>query len=447
MRGMQRRIDSGSWGDWWVDPPPHEVYLYALHCIVLRLESAVGPTVVLAYSGGLDTSAIVPWLRETYDATVICYTGDVGQGDEELRGLREKAIASGAKDCIIRDLREEFVRDVVFPVLRAGAIYQDAYLLGTAMARPIVAAEQVAVAREVGASGVAHGCTGKGNDQVRFELTFQVLGPELDVIAPWREWDLRGRADLLEYLEARNIPTTATLAKPFSRDRNLWHCSHEGGVLEDPGQAPPEDMFVLTADPASAPDQPQTVEIGFEAGNPVSLNGQELGPAELVQALNEVGGVHGIGRVDLVEDRLVGIKSRGVYETPGGTILYQAHRDLERLVLNRRTQSLKALLADHYAMLVYDGLWWTPEREAIDAFVTETQRVVTGTVRLELLKGSARVISRESPYGRYRSDLATFDADEVYRQSDATGFIRLFGLGTQRSPQLAEPPRRRLIAV
>lgn len=403
--------------------------------------------IVLAYSGGLDTSAIVPWLKEEYGATVICFTGDVGQGRLELRGLRERALALGADDCVVRDLRDAFVREVVFRVLKAGAVYQQAYLLGTAMARPVLAAEQVDVAREVDAVALAHGCTGKGNDQVRFELTFQTLAPDLRVIAPWREWEMRGRSDLLRYLAARGIDTSVTVEKPFSRDRNLWHCSHEGGVLEDPGRAPPEDLFLMTRAPSAAPDAADTVEIGFEQGVPITVDGEALSPVPLLEALNDLAGRHGVGRVDLVEDRLLGMKSRGVYETPGGTVLFAAHRALEQLVLNRRTQALKTHLAEHYAQLVYDGLWWTAEREAIDAFVDSTQRVVTGTVRLQLYKGGVQVLARSSPMGLYRSDLASFEADGSYDSADAAGFIRVFGLNGRIAGPATPRANHKLVAV
>ncbi|HEU5467540.1 MAG TPA: argininosuccinate synthase, partial [Gemmatimonadales bacterium] len=329
----------------------------------------MGPLVVLAYSGGLDTSAILPWLRDTYGARVLCFAADVGQGGGELHGLVEKAKRSGAVDCVIEDLREPFVKDFVFPTLKAGAIYARTYLLGTSMARPITAAHQVAAARRAGAQALAHGCTGKGNDQVRFELTYAALAPDLQVIAPWREWTFKGREELIAYVKANNIPIQATLEKPYSTDRNLWHCSHEGGILEDPSLEAPEHIFVMTRDPITAPDQPQIVQIGFDAGIPVTVDGEALSPVKLLEVLNEIAGEHGIGRADVVEDRLVGMKSRGVYETPGGTLLYAAHRELEQLVLDRRTLKMKDELALHYADLVYDGRWWTPEREALDAAV------------------------------------------------------------------------------
>ena len=384
--------------------------------------------VVLAYSGGLDTSAIVPWLREKHDVRVLCYAADVGQGDGELAGLEQKAVRSGAVGCVVDDLRERFVTEFVFPTLKAGAVYARTYLLGTAMARPVIAQGQVAAARDAGASALAHGCTGKGNDQVRFELTYAALAPDLAVIAPWREWSFRGREDLIAYLKQKGLPVEVTPAKPFSRDRNLWHISHEGGTLEDPGAEPPADLFVLTADPALAPDAPEDLAIGFEEGVPVSVDNVPLGPVELVAQLNTVAGRHGVGRADVVEDRLVGMKSRGVYETPGGTVLRTAHRELEQIVLDRRTLGLKDQLAGRYADLVYEGRWWTTEREALDALVNVTQRRVTGTVRVRLFKGAVTVLGRESPFSLYSEEYATFSADSIYRQADAAGFIRLFGL-------------------
>jgi len=388
----------------------------------------MGPLVVLAYSGGLDTSAIVPWLHEQYGARVLCFAADVGQGPGELDGLVEKAKRSGAVDCVVADLREEFVRDFVFPTLRAGAVYARTYLLGTAMARPVTAAHQVAAAERAGAQALAHGCTGKGNDQVRFELTYAALAPELQVIAPWREWRFQGREDLIAYVKAQGIPVQATLDKPYSTDRNLWHCSHEGGILEDPAREPPEHIFVMTADPLEAPDLPALVEIGFEAGTPVAVNNVPLGPVELLESLNALAGEHGVGRADIVEDRLVGMKSRGVYETPGGTLLHAAHRELEQLVLDRRTLRLKDEVALRYADLVYDGRWWTPEREALDGLVAATQKNVTGTVRLKLFKGNVTVAGRTSPYALYQPSYATFGKDNVYDQKDAAGFIHLYGL-------------------
>ncbi len=385
------------------------------------------PVVVLAYSGGLDTSIIVPWLREHYDARVICVAGDVGQG-EELEGVRAKALASGAEECYIEDLREELVRDFVWPMVRAGAIYNRRYLLGTSIARPLIAKRQVEVAKAVGADALAHGCTGKGNDQVRFELTYAALAPELPVIAPWREWDIRSREDALAYAAARGIPVTATKEKIFSRDRNIWHLSHEGGSLEDPATEPPRDLFQLTAHPDEAPAASEIVSIGFSAGTPISVNGRALGPVEIVEELNAIGARHGVGRIDLVEDRLVGMKSRGVYETPGGTLLYAAHSELEQLVLDRRTLAAKDVIAPRYADLVYEGRWWSTEREAYDAFVDATQQRVTGVVELRVRQGAVQVAGRSSEHALYDERFVTFGEDDVYEQSDAAGFIRLFAL-------------------
>lgn len=384
-------------------------------------------TIVLAYSGGLDTSIIVPWLRENYGAEVVCVAGDVGQG-EELAGLREKALASGAKECYVEDLREEFLTGYVWPTLRSGAVYGRKYLLGTSMARPIIAQRQVQVAQRIGAATLAHGCTGKGNDQVRFELTYAALAPEMKVVAPWREWDIRSREDALDYAAAHNVPVTATRAKIYSRDANIWHVSHEGGPLEDPAFEPQEEMFLLTSSPEDAPNRAEYVSITFEEGTPVAVDGETLGPVALLQRLNEIGGLHGVGRIDLVEDRLVGMKSRGIYETPGGTLLYAAHSELEQLVLDRRTMALKDVIAPRYADLVYEGRWWTTEREAMDAMVDVTQRRVTGTVRLKLFKGSFSVASRVSPFSLYDERFVTFGEDDVYDQADAAGFIRLYGL-------------------
>ena len=407
----------------------------------------MGPLVVLAYSGGLDTSAIVPWLREHHGARVLCFAADVGQGIGELGDLVAKAKRSGATDCVIEDLRDEFVRDFVFPCLRAGAVYARTYLLGTAMARPLTAARQVALAQRAGGQALAHGCTGKGNDQVRFELTYGALAPDLQVIAPWREWEFQGREDLIAYVQAKGIPVQATVEKPYSTDRNIWHCSHEGGILEDPSQEAPEHIFVMTADPVAAPDEPVVVAIGFEEGTPVSVDAVPLGPVELLETLNAVAGEHGVGRADVVEDRLVGMKSRGVYETPGGTLLHAAHRELEQLVLDRRVLGLKDQLALQYADLVYDGRWWTPEREALDAFVAATQKRVTGTVRLKLYKGGAAVAGRESPYALYQPSYATFGKENVYNQKDAEGFIRLYGLGIKIGAALEAARQREIGAV
>ena len=385
-------------------------------------------TIVLAYSGGLDTSIIVPWLRENYDARVICVAADIGQGQAELQGVREKAIASGAEECFVEDLRFEFVNDFIFPTLRAGAIYNRKYLLGTSMARPLIARRQVEVARRMGADALAHGCTGKGNDQVRFELTYASFAPELPVIAPWREWTIRSREDALAYAAAHGVPVAATKEKIYSRDANLWHLSHEGGVLEDPASPPPDDLFMLTSTPENAPDVPEMVVIDFDRGTPVAVNGESLGPVELLTVLNQIGGRNGVGVIDLVEDRLVGMKSRGVYETPGGSLLYAAHSELEQLVLDRRTLSAKDLIAPRYADLVYEGRWWTTEREAYDAFVGVTQERVSGSVSLKLYKGGISIAGRSSEHALYDERFVTFGEDDVYQQSDAAGFIRLFGL-------------------
>ena len=387
-------------------------------------------TIALAYSGGLDTSIIVPWLKERYDARIICVAADIGQG-EELEGVRAKAIASGADECYVEDLRQEFVEQFVWPTLRAGATYGRKYLLGTSMGRPLIARRQVEIARKVGADALAHGCTGKGNDQVRFELTYAAFAPDLPIIAPWREWDIRSREDAIAYAHAHHVPVAATKEKIYSRDRNIWHISHEGGVLEQPQTAPPEDLFMLTTSPEKAPNQPEEVTIGFVSGTPVSVNGAELDSVDLLGALNTIGGRHGVGRIDLVEDRLVGMKSRGVYETPGGTLLYSAHSELEQLVLDRRTLAAKDLLAPRYADLVYEGRWWTTEREAYDAFVNTTQERVTGNVTLRLYKGTASVIGRESENALYDERFVTFGEDDVYQQSDAAGFIRLYGLSAR----------------
>jgi argininosuccinate synthase len=385
-------------------------------------------TIALAYSGGLDTSIIVPWLKEHYNgARIICVAADIGQGDE-LEGVRAKAIASGADECYIEDLRQEFIEDFIWPTLRAGAIYGRKYLLGTSMGRPLIARRQVEVARRVGADALAHGCTGKGNDQVRFELTYAAFAPDLPVIAPWREWDIRSREDALAYAAKHNVPVTASREKIYSRDRNIWHISHEGGVLEDPAQAPPADLFMLTTSPELAPDEPEEVSIGFSQGTPVAVNGIFLDPVAILTTLNQIAGRHGVGRIDLVEDRLVGMKSRGVYETPGGTLLYTAHSELEQLILDRRTLAAKDLIAPRYADLVYEGRWWTTEREAYDAFVNVTQERVTGGVTLRLYKGGVSVVSRASEYALYDERFVTFGEDDVYQQSDAAGFIRLYSL-------------------
>jgi len=384
--------------------------------------------IVLAYSGGLDTSVIVPWLKENYPgAGVVCFCADIGQG-EELSGLNAKAVASGALKCVVKDLREEFAKDYLFKLVQSSAVYERRYLLGTSIARPLIAKHQVQVAEAEGADAVAHGCTGKGNDQVRFELTYTALNPRLKVIAPWREWSIRGREDALTYAAAHNVPVTATLKSIYSRDRNLWHLSHEGGILENPGAEPEEEMHQLTVAPEKAPDDPEYVTIAFDQGIPVSVNGESLSPANLVGRLNEIGGRHGVGRVDLVENRLVGMKSRGVYETPGGTLLFDAHRELESVCLDRDTLHFKEIIAARYAEMVYFGQWFHPLRVALQAFIDQTQLHVSGQVRLKLYKGSVIVAGRTSPYSLYREDFATFGQEDVYDQSDAEGFIHLFGL-------------------
>lgn len=386
--------------------------------------------VVLAYSGGLDTSIIIPWLKETYKCEVIAMAGNVGQ-EEELEGLEEKALKTGASKLYIEDLRDEFVRDYIWPTLQAGAIYESKYLLGTSMARPILAKRQVEIAIKEGADALAHGCTGKGNDQVRFELTYKALAPHLQVIAPWREWNLSSREDAIDYAQKHQIPITASKEKIYSEDRNLWHLSHEGGPLEDPEYEPEETLWSITVSPEKAPDIPCYLEVEFDAGIPVGLNGQRLPPAELVFSANQIGGDHGIGRVDMVENRLVGMKSRGIYETPGGTLLVQAHRELESICLDKNILRTKDMLALIYADLVYNGQWHTPLRQALDSFVEVSQKHVSGTICLKLYKGTASVASRSSPYSLYREDLATFGADSTYRQQDAQGFINLFGLPIQ----------------
>ncbi|WOL02428.1 hypothetical protein Cni_G11147 [Canna indica] len=387
--------------------------------------------VVLAYSGGLDTSVIVPWLRENYGCEVVCFTADVGQGDLEMDGLEQKAKASGASQLVVKDLKEEFVRDYIFPCLRAGAVYERKYLLGTSMARPVIAKAMVDVAKEVGADAVAHGCTGKGNDQVRFELTFFALNPELQVVVPWREWEITGREDAVEYAKKHNIPVPVSKKSIYSRDRNLWHLSHEGDILEDPGNEPKKDMYMMSVDPEDAPDQPEYLEIGIEAGIPVSINGRKLSPASLLSELNNIGGKHGIGRIDMVENRLVGMKSRGVYETPGGTILWVAARELESLTLDRETIQVKDTLALKYAELVYAGRWFDPLRCSMDAFMEKITETTTGSVMLKLYKGSVTVASRKSPYSLYREDISSFENGNIYNQADAAGFIRLYGLPTR----------------
>ena len=384
-------------------------------------------SIFLAYSGGLDTSIIIPWLKENYAYDVIAMVADVGQG-EDLDAVVEKAYRTGASKVVVEDLREEFLLGYVFPCLQAGAVYEHKYLLGTSMARPVIAKHQVEVACREGASALAHGCTGKGNDQVRFELTYQALAPHLKVIAPWREWNLKSREDCIDYAEKRGIAVEASRTKIHSRDRNLWHISHEGGELEDAGNPPLATTWQITRSPREAPDREEEVKIGFAKGIPVSVNGMEIGPVSLVELLNEIGARNGVGRTDIVENRFVGIKSRGCYETPGGTLLLAAHRELEALCLERDLSHFKQQIGLKYAELVYFGLWFTPLREALDAFVGSTQQEITGTVTLTLYKGNVSVVSRHSEHSLYRTDLSSFTMGDSYDQKDAAGFIRILGL-------------------
>jgi len=383
--------------------------------------------IVLAYSGGLDTSIIIPWLKENYAYEVIAMVADVGQGDD-VEAVVNKAYKTGASKVVVEDLREEFLTGYVWPALKAGAVYENKYLLGTSLARPVIAKHQVEVALREGASAVSHGCTGKGNDQVRFEMAYQALAPELKVVAPWREWDLKSREDCLDYAEKRGIPVAASREKIHSRDRNIWHLSHEGGELEDAGNAPFASTWQMTKSPQEAPDKEEQVEIGFEKGVPVSAGGQALDPVSLVELLNEIGGRNAVGRIDLVENRFVGIKSRGCYETPGGTLLLAAHGELEALCLDRDLLHFKQHVALKYAELVYFGLWFTPLREALDAFVETTQQNLTGSVTLSLYKGNVSIVSRKSDYSLYRTDLSSFTMGASYDQKDAEGFIRILGL-------------------
>jgi len=383
--------------------------------------------VVLAYSGGLDTSIIVPWLIENYGCEVICFTADLGQ-EQELEGLEEKALKSGATKLIVEDLREEFLTDYVFPTMQAGAIYERKYLLGTSFARPLIAKRQVEIAEEEGADGLAHGCTGKGNDQVRFEVSAMALNPTLSIIAPWREWDILSREDAIAYAEKHNVPLKQSKTSIYSRDRNIWHMSHEGGILEDPWIEPEEAMYTLSQSPFDAPDTSDEIMLEFEYGLPVALDGKKLSPVELLIKLNKIGAKHGVGRIDLVENRLVGMKSHGVYETPGGTILYKAHQELESICLDKDTLHYKQMIALRYAEIVYNGKWFSPLREALDAFVVITQKKITGHVRLKLYKGNIIVIGRKSPYSLYREDYASFGQMDIYDQQDAKGFINLWGL-------------------
>lgn len=383
--------------------------------------------IVLAYSGGLDTSIILKWLQEEYDAEVICYASDVGQ-QEELDGLEEKALSHGAVKCIVDDVRAEFAKDFVFPMIRGNAVYESGYLLGTSIARPLIAKRLVEVAHEHGATAIAHGATGKGNDQVRFELTAYALDPTIEVIAPWRFWDFTSRTDLMNYAESRGIEVPVTAAKPYSMDRNLLHISYEGGVLEDPWRAPDKDMFLLTTDPEDAPDEAEEIEIGFEQGDAVSLNGNAMSPLDIMLELNILAGKHGVGRIDIVENRYVGMKSRGVYETPAGTILYKAREAVEQLAMDREVLHLRDSLAPKYAELVYNGYWFAPEREMLQAAIDDAAKNTTGTARIRLYKGNIIVVGRKSPNSLYDEDVATFETDTVYDQKDAHGFIRLNSL-------------------
>ena len=387
--------------------------------------------VVLAYSGGLDTSVIIPWLKENYNGCeVIAACADLGQGDE-LEPVHDKAIKTGASKCYILDLKEEFIKDYVWPTVQAGAVYEKKYLLGTSFARPLIAKKLVEIAEAEGADAIAHGATGKGNDQVRFELSVKALNPDLAIIAPWREWELRSRDQEIDYAAAHNIPIPVSHDHDYSMDRNMWHLSHEGSDLEDPWNAPKDELFIVTNIPEKAPDKPEYVELEYVEGVPVSVNGEKLSPAKLVEKLNEIGIRNAVGITDMVEDRLVGMKSRGVYENPAGAIIYYGHNDLENLCLDRATQSFKQQVSIRYSELVYDGMWFSPLREALDGFVNETQKTVTGTVRMKLYKGNIYSAGVKSPYSLYSQEYVTFGEDEVYNQADATGFINLFGLPLQ----------------
>ena len=383
--------------------------------------------IVLAYSGGLDTSVIIKWLKEQYDAEVIAFAADVGQG-QELDPVREKALATGASEVYIEDLKEEFVSDFVFPMLRGNAFYEGSYLLGTSIARPLIAKEQIRIAKQCGADGVSHGATGKGNDQVRFELAYIDLNPDIKIIAPWRVWDLTSRSALMEYASAHGIPVPVSKDKPYSMDRNLFHMSYEGGNLEDPWVEPDEGMFMLSVSPESAPDKVTTIEIDYEEGNPVSINGERMSPATLLAKLNEYGGKNGIGRVDIVENRFVGMKSRGVYETPGGTILHVAHRSVESITMDREVMFLRDSLISSYAKMIYNGFWYSPERILLQKTIDESQKIVTGTARLKLYKGNCSVLGRKSSKSLYDQNVVTFEEGDGYRQDDADGFIRLNAL-------------------
>ncbi len=387
--------------------------------------------VVVAYSGGLDTSVILSWLKETYHCEVIAFIADLGQG-EDLKAIKAKALKTGAKAAYIKDVKDVFVSDYIFPMLRADAIYEGAYLLGTSIARPLIAKTQMELAKEVGADTVSHGATGKGNDQVRFELTYYTINPKIRVITPWREWEFKSRTQLIEYSKKHGIPVAATKDKPYSSDRNIFHISYEGGILEDPWAEPPSDMYTLMTPPEKAPDRPAYLQVSYEKGNPVALNGRKMKPLALLQELNKIGGRNGIGRVDLVENRYVGIKSRGVYETPGGTILHYAHRAMESITLDREVYHMKDSMITRYAEMVYYGYWFSPERIALQKFIDETQQRVTGDVRLKLYKGNVTVAGRRSPYSLYNQSLATFEEEYVYNQKDAEGFIKINALRLKR---------------
>jgi argininosuccinate synthase len=396
--------------------------------------------VALAYSGGLDTSVIIPWLKENYGCEVVAVCGNIGQGDEELAGLEAKALRTGASEVYVEDLREEFVREYLWPLVRSGAVYEHKYLLGTSVARPLLAKKQVEVALRTGCDAVSHGCTGKGNDQVRFELTYKALAPHLPVIAPWREWNIKSREDALEYAASHNVPVTASTTKIYSRDRNIWHISHEGGALEDPANAALEEIWMLTKSPKDAPSTPGEVTIGFDKGTPVSIDGQGVFPVTLLETLNKIGGEHGIGRIDLVENRFVGMKSRGCYETPGGTLITAAYRELEALTLDKNLLHYKQRLALDYAELVYNGFWFTPLREALDAFFESAAQTTTGEVTLRMYKGNLEPVSRKSPYSLYSLDIASFTMGASYDQKDAQGFINLIGLPIKVRASIAKKP-------
>lgn len=391
--------------------------------------------IILAYSGGLDTSVILAWLKDKYQCEVIAFCADVGQ-KEELSGLEEKGKSTGASKVYIEDLREEFARDYIFPAIRGNALYEMRYLLGTSLARPLIAKAMVDVAKKEGADAFSHGATGKGNDQVRFELTFKALAPHSTIIAPWRTWEFGGRQELIEYAKSKGIPVPVSTEKPYSMDRNLMHLSFEGGILEDPYQEPREEMFLLSVSPEKAPDKPTYVELGFEKGDCVSINGEKMSPLQVMETLNKLGGENGIGRVDIVENRLVGIKSRGVYETPGGTILFHAHRDLESITLDRETQHMKDELVIPFAKLIYNGMWFSAQMKALQAFIDSTQEYVNGTVRMKLYKGNCTVVGRKSDVSLYSSEMATFEKEELYNQMDAEGFINLYGLQLKETAKL-----------